>query len=144
MIECSKYLCRTKFKSHWGNAIKTFEEIERNLRGKENGFPTFGRCCNTVPFLLCFLFCCCKPAPIDIFFFLFSHFISEIIQDEENGPFESGAMTLWLVAVMEKHVNLSVGRGSAVTDGKGAIQLKGPNWVKDDFYSKNRNIFSMW
>ena len=95
-------------------------------------------------FFFVFFFVVVNLLQFDIFFFLFSHFISEIIQDEENGPFESGAMTLWLVAVMEKHVNLSVGRGSAVTDGKGAIQLKGPNWVKDDFYSKNRNIFSMW
>ena len=129
MVECSKYLCRTKFKSHWGNAIKTFEELEKNLGtivGGSGGNTSSGG----------------------------TNSGGNSSGGTNNSGVSSGRMTLWLAAMMEKHVNLSVGRGSAATDHVRGATVgassasgagpRGPKWVKDDFYFKNRNIFSMW
>ena len=126
MSQCSRWLCSHKFKSHWGNAIKTFEEIESNLQ-------------------------------------LMTSNENDNKKDNKKLYLDASKRTLRLIECMEKHVGLSVGRGSWTTDwvrknrkmknnadGKEKSieeddsEIRGPKWVRGDFYFKNRVVFSQW
>ena len=114
MALCSRWLCRRKFKSHWGSATKTFEELERNL-------TKVVACGGDVRTL--------KNAGKRTL-----HLV-EVMEKHVGLSVSRGATVTDLA-------RRSIERNDDAEEQE--MLQRGPKWVSSDFYRKNRVVFSQW